>query len=102
MTRGSDDQLTALRAQIDDLDRELVELLARRFEVTREVGRLKAQQGLPSLDEQREFAQRERLCVLASGSGVDPDTVLAVFDTIVARVRAEHDAIRRATGDAAA
>ena len=95
MARDCGDQLTELRARIDDLDAQLVELLARRFTIPREIGRLKADRDLPSLDERRESAQRERLRTLASESGIDPEMVLAVFEAVVARVRAEHEAVPR-------
>jgi chorismate mutase len=95
MAQDGEDRLGELRARIDIMDEQLVDVLAHRFEVTREVGRLKASRGLPSRDERRESAQRERLRELAAERGIDPDTVMAVFEIIVTQVRAEHEAARR-------
>ena len=43
-----------LRNQIDELDREIVKLLARRVRIAQELGRLKRSSGRPIVDEQRE------------------------------------------------
>jgi chorismate mutase len=89
-------RLTALRAQIDSLDADLVDLLARRFAVTRDIGRLKAAADLPALDEGREASQRARLRELADARGVASCLVLDVFDAVVTQARVEHEAARRA------
>jgi len=89
-TRGDSPSLGGLRAQIDAIDDALVEVLARRFAVTRQVGRLKAAQGLPARDAAREAGERERLCALARREGIDPDLVGRVFDLVAAQAVAEH------------
>lgn len=68
----TDPTLAALRARIDRLDAELVDLLARRFEVTAEVGEHKRRTGMPPADTQREAAQVARLRRLAEEAGLDP------------------------------
>lgn len=40
-------ELTALRDQIDEVDKALLELLARRMSLVAEVGEVKSQYGLP-------------------------------------------------------
>jgi len=50
---NQDDKLADLRRQIDALDDELLQLLARRMNKVREVGRYKKARGLPPLDQQR-------------------------------------------------
>jgi chorismate mutase len=49
--------LSALRADIDNLDAILVYTLAQRFKATQAVGRLKAAHGLPPADPAREGAR---------------------------------------------
>ena len=88
------DDLGDLRAQIDNVDAQLVALLGKRFELTRRVGWLKAGNGLASLDPNREQAQDERYGDLADGAGVDPGLVRQVFDDVRAAVRHEHDLMR--------
>lgn len=53
--QGKDNaSLEALRAKIDECDEQIVELLARRFELVRKIGMYKANHNLPVLDEKRE------------------------------------------------
>ncbi len=51
---GEDASLESLRAGIDECDKQIIELLTRRFELARKVGRYKAIRNLPVLDETRE------------------------------------------------
>jgi len=89
------ESLSELRAQIDDVDAELVALIGRRFGLTRQVGVIKVEQGLPSRDEARESHQRLRLALLAEEQGIDAATVLRVYDAVANRVVEEHEAMRR-------
>lgn len=82
--------LQALRAEIDLLDDELVRLLARRFAVTREVGRLKAREDLPAVDADREAAQQQRYRRIAAASGLAPELVAGVFRQVIDEVVREH------------
>jgi chorismate mutase len=66
------ERLTALRANIDNLDAAIVRLLAERFECTKEVGRLKASAGMPAADPAREAVQVARLREIARASALDP------------------------------
>ncbi|WP_284617624.1 chorismate mutase [Aquabacterium humicola] len=89
----TDKTLQALRAEIDQLDDELVRLLARRFAVTREVGRLKARAALPAVDADREAAQQQRHRQLAAASGLAPQLVAAVFRLVIEEVVREHRSV---------
>ena len=51
---GEDAGLESLRAGIDECDRQIIELLARRFELARRIGMYKAIHNLPVRDETRE------------------------------------------------
>lgn len=68
-------QLAALRAKIDEVDSELVQLLKKRSEVTRDIGRLKSQHAQPVYVPEREklliAARREQ----AEKLGVSGDLV---------------------------
>jgi len=52
--QGEDANLESLRAQIDECDKDIIKLLARRFELVQKIGIYKAIHGLPVLDEARE------------------------------------------------
>lgn len=92
-----DDQLDAYRASIDNIDAALVHLLAERFKITKDVGRYKAEVGLPAADPEREELQVRRLHSLAVESGLDPAFTEKFLKFIVAEVIQHHQQI--ADGD---
>ncbi len=92
-----DDQLDAYRASIDNIDAALVHLLAERFKITKDVGRYKAEVGLPAADPEREELQVRRLRSLAVESGLDPAFTEKFLKFIVAEVIQHHQQI--ADGD---
>ena len=51
---GKDASLESLRVEIDECDKQIIEVLARRFEAARRIGVYKAVHNLPVLDEARE------------------------------------------------
>ena len=51
---GKDASLESLRAEIDECDKQIIELLARRFESVWKIGMYKAIHNLPVVDEARE------------------------------------------------
>ena len=52
-------ELTALRDQIDEVDKALLELLARRMSLVAEVGEVKSKYGLPIYVPEREARSEE-------------------------------------------
>lgn len=67
-----DSQLNHLRDEIDDIDSQLVSLLAKRLAVTAKVGQLKSQVGMPIYDPVREkslFDKRREEAISAGISG---------------------------------
>lgn len=91
-------ELAALRLSIDNIDAALVYLLAERFRCTQQVGRFKAQTGLPPADPQREAAQIARLRALAESADLDPAFAEKFLAFVVEEVIRHHRAI--AAGDA--
>ena len=91
------EELIVLRGAIDNMDAALIHLLAERFRITREVGRLKAERGLPPADPDREAEQIARVRQLAVESNLDPEFAQKVIKFIVAEVVRHHEAI--ADGD---
>jgi chorismate mutase len=84
------DELLSLRDQIDRLDDELLSVLAKRFEVTAQVGKLKAENGLDSVDEEREQQKLIDLQSLAEEKKISPDFVLNLFRMIFTEVVENH------------
>lgn len=69
----SDKQLAAYRRSIDEVDAELVRLLAERFRITHEIGVFKAANGLAPVDLVRQREQIDGLRLLSTEAGLDPD-----------------------------
>lgn len=86
--------LPRLRALIDDADRRLVLLLARRQVLVDRLLRLKRALGLPVLDSVRERAVIGRARRLAASRGLDPRLVEAVFRLILAASKGARRAAR--------
>lgn len=85
------DDLHTLRAQIDDIDRQLTELFARRMAVADQVGAYKAAHGLPVLDWEREAQLLAHRAAL-----VEEDLredVTALFETILTLSRRRQQAL---------
>ena len=86
----TDDTLRKFRVRIDELDAQLIRLLAERFEITKDVGAYKAEAGLPPADPGREAEQVARLRALAEEVGMDPTFSEQVFRLIVDEVIRHH------------
>jgi chorismate mutase len=86
----SDDTLNEFRSRIDELDDQLIRLLAERFEITKAVGAFKADTGLPAADPGREAEQVTRLRSIAEEVGMDPAFSEQVFRLIVDEVIRHH------------
>jgi chorismate mutase len=86
-------ELVSLRQSIDNIDAALVHLLAERFKFTQQVGRLKAEVGLPPSDPDREKVQIARLRALAEEAHLDPAFAEKFLSFIVAEVIHHHEQI---------
>lgn len=82
--------LLDLRASIDNIDAALTYLLAERFRCTKQVGRLKAEHGMPASDPTREERQIARLKRLAEDADLDPQFAEKWFNFVVAEVIQHH------------
>jgi len=80
---GRTDDLEELRAEIREIDRALVELIARRTYVADTIARVKAKQGLPTTDEQQEQRVMDRAGQNAERFDVDANLVKAIFRLLI-------------------
>jgi chorismate mutase len=90
-----DPELLRLRDSIDNIDAALIHMLAERFKCTQQVGRLKAEHGLPPADPAREAQQIARLRALAHDAKLDPDFAEKFLTFIVTEVIRHHEAFRK-------
>jgi chorismate mutase len=86
-------ELLSLRQSIDNVDAALIHVLAERFKFTQQVGRVKAEAGLPPSDPEREKVQIARLRALAVEAHLDPEFAEKFLNFIVAEVIHHHQRI---------
>lgn len=75
--------LEELRKEIDELDEQILKLIARRKEVVKEIARIKKERGLPVVDVERERAHLKILKILGNELGLEPDEVELVFKVLI-------------------
>ena len=90
-------KLADLRASIDNIDAAVIHMLAERFRRTKEVGVLKALEGMPPADPAREKFQIERLRQLAADANLDPDFAEKSLNSIIREVIRHHEQIKAET-----
>jgi chorismate mutase len=76
------ESLSALRRQIDDLDNSLLELLARRMRVSREIGQYKKEHNMPILQAQRYDEILQKRISQAEQMGMDTEFMKTVLVAI--------------------
>lgn len=76
-------ELTALRDQIDEVDKALLELLAKRPELVAQVGEVKSHYGLPIYVPERESAMLASRREEAAALGVPPDLIEDVLRRVM-------------------
>ena len=89
-------ELLAVRDKIDETDERLLDLLAERFELTHQVGLLKAKQNLTSFDGTREAEKLARLIELSEQRHLNTKLVLALFRQIMQQVVRNHESLKSA------
>ena len=74
--------ITQLRRQIDDLDNQLIEILAKRMRVCREIGQYKKEHNMTVLQAQRYDEILNKRGVQCSMCGMSPDFAVHIFKNI--------------------
>ena len=83
-------QLEDYRKEIDLIDKQLIDALVRRFEVTRKIGQFKKDNNIPPVDPNREADMFKKYDYLAQQSGIDSELLKSIMKLIVSRVVSEH------------
>ena len=94
-TRSVPEELLALRERIDAIDEEILRVLSRRFEATREVGQLKARENLDCVDPVREREKLDRLTAQAGSHSLNDTFVHELFQMIFREVVENHQSFRK-------
>jgi chorismate mutase len=82
------DALTRCRQQIESVDRELIQLLAKRVGLSKEIGAIKKIAGLPTLDPAREAEVIRRAAAMARETGISDEKVRDIFWHVIGLSRA--------------
>jgi chorismate mutase len=79
--------LVDFRAEIEIIDAAVIDLLAKRMRLAREVGSVKRAEGLPLVDPAREAAVVARASALARDAGLAEEEVRALYWRVMAMAR---------------
>lgn len=80
-------ELESLRVEIERVDHELVEVIAKRVTLARRAGRAKRELGLPTLDPAREAAVVRRAGTLAREAGLPDEDIRYIFWHVIGLAR---------------
>lgn len=87
-------ELGELRYDIDNLDNQLILLLAERFRLTEKVGMYKTQNNLDAKDNERELEQLNRIKNLSLKYGLNPNYASTIFECIINTVVLRHNELK--------
>lgn len=79
--------LNDLRKEIDDIDLELIKLIALREEKSRQIGEIKKQAGTQIRDNAREEQLKQLHAQWSDEQGLSPDFIEALFKLIISHSR---------------
>lgn len=88
-----DNRLNKLRTKIDLLDGKLLDILSKRTQVVREIGQIKKEKKLASLDKKRWKEVLESNVKKAADLGLSKDFITKIFNLIHKYSRIEQEKI---------
>ncbi|AFZ59104.1 chorismate mutase [Anabaena cylindrica FACHB-243] len=91
-------RLEGFRQEIDDVDSQIVEALAKRFEIAKRVADFKKQQGIPMMQPDRVEAVKQRRRELGTQHGLDGEFMVALYSLIIQETCRVEDEIIEAQG----
>lgn len=77
------ESLKPLRNRIDALDDQIIDLLAERMDIVRQVGGIKAREGLDLIQSDRVVEVRERCAERGAKKGLNPGMVRNMYTLII-------------------
>lgn len=80
-------KLDDLRADLDEIDTEILDLLAKRFEKIKLIGELKKEKNMPILQKSREEVVINRARKAALKNGIDPAYFEKIYEVIISGAR---------------
>lgn len=95
MDNNVSESLKALRAAIDLIDRQIVEILAARFLITGLVGKLKLKHKIPLVDKKREKEVLSQIRRIAGPLNIDEAFIAKIFQAIIKEARKNYHTIKK-------
>lgn len=83
-------KLDEYRNQIDQINGEIIQAIAQRFMITKNVGELKAENNMEPKDTNRENQQKEKIKNIAQKFNVDEKLIENIFELITKEVVRQH------------
>ena len=80
-------KLDDLRADLDEIDTKILDLLAKRFEKIKLIGELKKEKNMPILQKSREEVVINRARKAALKNGIDPAYFEKIYEVIISGAR---------------
>lgn len=77
------DILKPYRTRIDALDDQIVDLLAKRMDIVREVGDVKSRENIATVQQDRVVEVRERCAERGAKKGLNPGMVRKIYTAII-------------------
>ena len=81
------DRLAGMRDQIEAIDRQIVELIAERVRLARQLGPIKRSEGLSTMDPEREAAVIRHSAELARSHNLPDEDIRRIFWHVIALSR---------------
>jgi chorismate mutase/prephenate dehydratase len=78
------EKILPLRKKVDEIDEQILRFLKERVELSKSIGKLKREYGIPVRDYQRENEQYKNVMKRASSLELDPHEVKAIYREIIA------------------
>lgn len=86
-------ELEPLRQEIDEIDTEVVGLLARRMRVATEIKKTKNKNGTATFDPAREGRLKARIAEMATEQGLSPDFAVELYEHILVESKRVQDSL---------
>lgn len=77
------EKISPLRKKVDEIDEQILCFLKERVEVSKSIGKLKREHGIPMRDSERENEKYKSVMKRASELGLSPNEVKAVYREII-------------------
>jgi len=91
------ERLSTFRRELDELDEELMRILARRFEICKQVAAYKAEMNIPMMQPARVAEVKRRAAKRAVSAGLSEKFALDLYTLIISEACAMEDEIIEGT-----